>query len=155
MDAMFNATMDGSVSHYFYGSTKETIEKLIQNVTAKYPGINVAGAYSPPFRKLTDQEDQKVIDMINNSGADMLWVALGAPKQEIWMSEHKDKIAAVMFGVGAAFDFHAGTTKRAPYMIRKMGFEWLYRLFQDPKRLIRRYVVTNIKFMIYSFFDRK
>lgn len=155
MSQMFDETINTDIKHYFYGSTPETLDKLVTNLKKNYPGIQVAGVYSPPFRKLSDEEDKEIIDMINSSGADMLWVALGAPKQEKWMAEHKDKINAVMFGVGAAFDFHAGTIKRAPYLVQKVGLEWLYRLFQDPKRLIKRYVITNVKFVYYSLFDKK
>ncbi|MCR4903664.1 MAG: WecB/TagA/CpsF family glycosyltransferase [Butyrivibrio sp.] len=151
MAAMFTETMDGSKKHFFYGSTEETLKKLKENVEKKYPGIVIAGVYSPPFRKLDAKEDEEIVKMINESGADYLWVALGAPKQEKWMAEHKDKIKLVMFGVGAAFDFHAGTIRRAPVVIQEMGMEWLYRLFQDPKRLIGRYFETNIKFMFYTF----
>ena len=151
MTSLFVETMDGSKTHFFYGSTKETLEKLKENVEKKYPGIKIVGTFSPPFRKLDEDENENIINMINDSGADYLWVALGAPKQEKWMAQHKGKINAVMFGVGAAFDFHAGTIKRAPIIVQKMGMEWLYRLFQDPKRLIKRYFITNLKFMLYTF----
>ncbi len=105
--------------------------------------------YSPPFRKLTEEEDAADVKRINESGADIVWIGLGAPKQENWMRQHKDKINGVMMGVGAGFDFHAGTIDRAPVWIQKIGFEWLYRLFQDPGRLFKRYFVTNIKFFWY------
>ena len=149
MDEMFNATMDGSLKHYFYGSTEETICKLKERVEKEYPGTVVAGMYAPPFGKRTPEEDAEDIKRINSSGADLIWVALGAPKQEKWMAAHKDKVNGLMLGVGAAFDFHAGTIKRAPEFVQKIGFEWLYRLFQDPKRLIKRYLITNIKFIWY------
>lgn len=135
------------LSHYFYGSTEETLEKLKQNLEIKFPNIKIAGMYSPPFRNLDDDEDKKIIDMINKSGADILWVALGAPKQENWMFKHKDKINALMIGVGAGFDYHAGNIKRAPKWMQKLSLEWLYRLFQDPKRLFKRYLKTNFKFI--------
>lgn len=109
--------------------------------------------YAPPFRQLTEEEDEKIIQEINAANPDFLWVGLGAPKQEIWMAEHKDKISAVMIGVGAGFDFHAGTVKRAPAWMQRSGLEWLYRLFQDPKRLWKRYVVTNSKFMWYMILE--
>ena len=135
------------LSHYFYGSTEETLEKLKQNLEIKFPNIKIAGMYSPPFRNLDDDEDKKIIDMINKSGADILWVALGAPKQENWLFKHKDKINALMIGVGAGFDYHAGNIKRAPKWMQKLSLEWLYRLFQDPKRLFKRYLKTNFKFI--------
>ena len=135
------------LSHYFYGSTEETLKKLKQNLEIKFSNIKIAGMYSPPFRNLDDDEDKKIIDMINKSGADILWVALGAPKQENWMFKHKDKINALMIGVGAGFDYHAGNIKRAPKWMQKLSLEWLYRLFQDPKRLFKRYLKTNFKFI--------
>lgn len=135
------------LSHYFYGSTEETLKKLKQNLEIKFSNIKIVGMYSPPFRNLDDDEDKKIIDMINKSGADILWVALGAPKQENWMFKHKDKINALMIGVGAGFDYHAGNIKRAPKWMQKLSLEWLYRLFQDPKRLFKRYLKTNFKFI--------
>lgn len=103
---------------------------------------------------IMNAEDEKIIREINAANPDFLWVDLGAPKQEIWMAEHKDKILAVMIGVGAGFDFHAGTVKRVPVWMQRCGLEWLYRLFQDPKRLWKRYVVTNSKFIWYMITGR-
>ncbi len=149
MANMFRDTQDGKVSHYFYGATEDTLKALNENLLAKYPGINIKGMYSPPFRELSPEEDEEDIRKINESGADILWVGLGAPKQEKWMKAHKGKINAVMMGVGAGFDFHAGTIDRAPVWVQKIGLEWLYRLFQDPGRLFKRYFVTNTKFIWY------
>ncbi|WP_330361685.1 WecB/TagA/CpsF family glycosyltransferase [Butyrivibrio sp. XPD2006] len=146
---MFRDTTDGKITHFFYGSTQETLDALRAHLEIKYPGIVIKGMYSPPFRELTDEEDEADVEMINASGADIIWIGLGAPKQEKWMKAHEGKINGVMMGVGAGFDFHAGTIKRAPEWIQKIGFEWLYRLFQDPERLIKRYFVTNIKFLWY------
>ena len=100
-------------------------------------------------------EAARMIRMINDSGADLVWIGLGAPKQEKWMAAHKDKINGVMLGVGAGFDFHAGTIDRAPKLIQGIGLEWLYRLFQNPRRLFKRYLVTNTKFILYSKFKKK
>lgn len=111
--------------------------------------------YSPPFRELSGKEDEEDICRINESGADIVWVGLGAPKQEKWMNAHAGKINAVMMGVGAGFDFHAGTIDRAPVWVQRIGLEWLYRLFQDPGRLFKRYFVTNIKFFWYLFTDKE
>lgn len=147
MDAMFRATMDGSVTHYFYGSTEETIQKLRENLEKRYPGIRIAGMVSPPFRPETEEEDAETIRRINESGAALIWIGLGAPKQEKWMAAHKGKLNGVMLGVGAGFNFFAGTVKRAPLWVQKVGLEWLYRLFQDPKRLANRYIVTNAKYL--------
>ena len=134
-------------THYFYGSTQDTLKSLERNLRKKYPRLRIVGVYSPPFRKLTEKEDAEVIERINASQPDFLWVGLGAPKQERWMHEHHGKINAVMLGVGAAFDFHAGTAKRAPKWMQEFYLEWLYRLIQDPRRLLKRYVRSNAQFL--------
>lgn len=152
MANMFRATMDGKVSHFFYGSTKETLDALKENLIKTYPGISISGMYSPTFGEASAEEDEADIMRINSSGADIVWVGLGAPKQEKWMNAHKGCINGVMLGVGAGFDFHANTIKRAPVWIQKIGFEWLYRLIRDPRRLLKRYLVTNVKFLYYLFF---
>lgn len=153
MPALWKATAGSNISHYFYGSTKETIQKLEATLKTYYPDTKIAGMESPPFRNLTKQEDDEAIERINASGASIVWVGLGAPKQEQWMYEHRGKINALMLGVGAGFDFHAGTVRRAPEWMRDHYLEWLYRLMQDPKRLWKRYVETNIKFVFLSFSD--
>ena len=154
MENMFRDTQYTGISHYFYGSTEETIESLKVRLAKQYPGLDVRGFYSPPFRPLTAEEDAEDIRRINESGADIVWIGLGAPKQEKWMNAHKGKINAVMMGVGAGFDFHAGTIQRAPKWMRRIGLEWLYRLIKDPVRLYKRYIVTNIKFAWYSLCRR-
>ena len=136
--------------HFFYGSTEETLTKLKKSIDDKYNNVDIVGMYSPPFRKLTKEEDESIIKMINESKADFLWVGLGAPKQEIFMAEHKDKINSLMVGVGAAFDYVAGNIKRAPKWMQKMNLEWLYRLMQDPIRLFNRYLYTNTKFIVLA-----
>jgi N-acetylglucosaminyldiphosphoundecaprenol N-acetyl-beta-D-mannosaminyltransferase len=125
--------------HYFYGGAQGVAEKLSENLKKKYPGLEVAGTCAPPFRPVTEQEDRNIVDMINSKKPDILWVGLGAPKQEIWMAAHLGRIhATAMIGVGAAFDFHSGNVKWSPAWIRKLGLEWVYRLAQDPKRMWRR-----------------
>ena len=148
MAEMFKISAEKGFKHYFYGSTEETLAKLKENLEKEYPGIDIAGMYSPPFRPLTDEEDAECIKRINESGADFIWVGLGAPKQEKWMAAHENKVNGLMLGVGAGFDFHAGTVKRAPKWIQELCLEWLYRLFQDPKRLFKRYLSTNLTFII-------
>lgn len=138
---------DKGYTHYFYGSTDETLVSLEKKLKEKYPNIKIVGMYSPPFRKLTKEEDEKVIEKINNCNPDFVWIGLGAPKQEIWMAEHQGKINGLMIGVGAGFDYFAGKIKRAPLWMQKLNLEWLYRLIQDPKRLFKRYFVTNTKFI--------
>lgn len=125
--------------HYFYGAGRGVPEKLAAQLAKKYPGLKIAGAYSPAFRALTSQETDRIIEMINSSHPDIVWVGLGTAKQEKWMAEHIRKIKApIMIGVGAAFDFHSGRVKWAPGWVRKLGLEWAYRLIQDPKRMWRR-----------------
>lgn len=154
MNRMFTATADGSVRHYFYGSSPETLDALKNRLQEKYPDMVIAGMYSPPYRDLTAEEDEEIIRTINDANADIVWIGLGAPKQEKWMAAHNGLIHGVMMGVGAGFDFHAGTIRRAPVWIQRIGLEWLYRLFQDPKRLIRRYLVTNVKFYWYRIIKK-
>jgi len=137
--------------HYFYGSTPDVLRRIIGNFEVAYPGIKIVGNYSPPFRALSAAEETMIVDMINQSGADFLWVGLGCPKQQLWMHEHKSRITVpVMLGVGAAFDFFAGTKARAPVWMRTCGLEWLHRLCSEPKRLWKRYTVYNALFVWYA-----
>jgi len=159
MPEIFKLSERRGYKHYFYGSTPETIEALEKNLKERYPKLNIAGVYSPPFRPLTEQEDKEIINRINEAGADFIWVGLGAPKQEKWMAAHKGKLCGIMFGVGAGFDFHAGTVKRAPQWMQEICLEWLWRMFQDPKRLLPRYLDTNFSFLYHllleNWSDRK
>lgn len=141
--------------HFFYGSSEETLEKLRDVLESTYPGVKIAGMYAPPFRPLTEQEDKEIIEMINKSHPDFIWVALGAPKQEQWMYQHKGKVEGLMLGVGAAFDFIAGTVKRAPQWMQDFCLEWLFRISQDPKRLLKRYVTTNFSFVYHVLLENK
>lgn len=138
---------DNGLKHYFYGGTQETIEILKEKLVTAYPHLQIAGMVSPPFRALTEEEDAAAMQVMNESGADIIWIGLGAPKQERFMAEHQNRTNGVMIGVGAGFDYYAGTIKRAPMWMQKMSLEWLYRLMQDPKRLFKRYFVTNFKFL--------
>lgn len=147
MVKVFEASKEKGYRHFFYGSTDQTLRMLRENIEKKYPYVNIVGMYSPPFRSLTAEEDQQIVAMINKTHPDFVWVGLGAPKQEIWMAEHKNKVQAIMIGVGAAFDFEAGVVKRAPKWMQEMYLEWLHRILQDPKRLIPRYVSTNAAFL--------
>ena len=147
MGEIFEASAKKRYRHYFYGSKEETLELLYQKLTSNYSGIQIAGMYSPPFRPLTSEEDQAIVERINETKPDFVWIGLGAPKQEKWMAEHHGKIDGLMIGVGAGFDYYAGNIKRAPMWMQKSNLEWLYRLMQDPKRLFKRYLVTNTKFI--------
>lgn len=138
---------DNGLRHYFYGGSPETIAVLEKKLKEKYPKLVIAGMVSPPYRELSEAEDAEYIRMMNEAKADIIWVGLGAPKQENWMYNHKGKVNGVMIGVGAGFDYHADMIKRAPMWMQKASLEWLYRLFQDPKRLFGRYMKTNFKYL--------
>lgn len=147
MEEILKISENKNYRHYFYGSTEETIKKLRHVLIERFPGIQIAGMYSPPFRALSQDEDAKIIEQINKTKPDFIWVGLGAPKQEIWMAAHQGKVNGFMVGVGAGFDYLAGNIKRAPEWMQKCNLEWAYRLFQDPKRLFKRYLYTNSKFI--------
>lgn len=133
--------------HFFYGGAIGVPERLAERLCEKFPGLIVAGTYSPPFRSLAPQEEQESIDRINQSKPDVLWVGLGAPKQEKWMHAHCGKIEVpIMLGVGAAFDFHSGNVNWAPPLVRKAGLEWAYRLTIEPKRMWKRNL-NNARFL--------
>jgi N-acetylglucosaminyldiphosphoundecaprenol N-acetyl-beta-D-mannosaminyltransferase len=141
-------------SIFLYGSTPQTIERLTARLGSAFPDLRIAGAFSPPFRPLTADEDDAIIRMIDDSGANVVFVGLGCPKQELWMAAQRGKIMAVLLGVGAAFDFHAGTLKRAPLWMQRYGVEWLHRLASEPGRLWRRYLVSNSKFLFHMAVHR-
>lgn len=153
MEEVFKISEERGYRHYFYGSTQDTLDLLKIKLKEKYPELKIVGMYSPPFRKLTIEEDKEIIKNINRVNPDFVWVGLGAPKQEIWMSEHKERVNGLMIGVGAGFDYHSGNITRAPKWMQTLSLEWLYRLIQDPKRLIRRYLITNSKFIKLLFFN--
>lgn len=147
MGEILKASAEKGYRHYFYGSTEETLEKLYEALNENYPGIQIAGMYSPPFRPMTAEEDVAVVKRINETEPDFVWVGLGAPKQEKWMAAHQGVVEGFMVGVGAGFDYFAGNIERAPEWMQKCNLEWVYRLMQDPKRLFKRYLVTNMKFI--------
>lgn len=125
----------------------QVVEKLRDNLLDRLPDLEIAGYESPPFRPLTPEEDAEVVRRINNSGAGIVFIGLGCPKQDLFAYEHRDRIHAIQVCVGAAFDFHAGSQPMAPSWMQKRGLEWLYRLIQEPRRLWRRYLVTNSVFL--------
>lgn len=155
MGELFKISAKRGYRHYFYGSTDETLEKLKNRLQEYYPEIQIAGMYSPPFRALSIEEDNEVIEKINETNPDFVWIGLGAPKQEKWMFNHQGSINGLMIGVGAGFDYYAGNIKRAPQWMQRCNLEWLYRLMQDPKRLFKRYFCTNIKFILYAYLLKK
>lgn len=147
MGEIFKISAEKGYKHYFYGSTEDTLEKLKYKLYEKYPDIQISGMYSPPFRAMSEEENKDIVEIINDSNSDFVWVGLGAPKQERWMSIHQDKVKGLMIGVGAGFDYYADNIQRAPEWMQSNSLEWLYRLSQDPKRLFGRYLRTNTKFL--------
>ena len=134
---------------FFYGDTPETLQALTIKLKESFPNLLIAGFYSPPFRPLTEEEDRTIVSIINSAQADMLWVGLGLPKQEQWMYDHIDRLnVPVAVGVGAAFKFLSGRVKRAPAWIGNNGFEWLWRLAVEPRRVWRRVFIDGPQFMI-------
>jgi len=141
-------------TQFYYGGAEGVPEKLAENLCKKYPGLKVVGTYSPPFRPLTKEEDDAIVEMINELNPDVIWVGLGLPKQEFWINDHLGRInSPVMIGVGAAFDFISGKVKRAPEWMQRSGLEWLYRLSQEPKRLWKRNLYHPI-FLYKVFLQR-
>lgn len=139
------------ISYYFLGCTEEVTKLLIENLKEKYPNIDVKGYFCPPF---SDMEDEKlnddIINRINKINPDIVWVSFGCPKQEKWIVKHKDRInTSMIMGIGAVFQFYAGTIKRAPVWLQKIGLEWFYRFLQEPKRLFRRYFIEGPRFIRY------
>jgi N-acetylglucosaminyldiphosphoundecaprenol N-acetyl-beta-D-mannosaminyltransferase len=133
---------------FLYGSTEDTLQRLQDRLRTAFPQLQIVGALSPPFRELSPEEDAWFVTEIAKSGAQIVFVGLGCPKQELWMSAHRGRIHAVMIGVGAAFDFHAEIIRRAPEWMQDWGLEWLHRLLSEPRRLWRRYLVTNALFVL-------
>lgn len=135
---------------FLYGATQETLDRLKVRLLQRWPQLQIAGSLAPPFRAHTPAEDLAAVQQINASGARTVWVSLGCPKQEAWMAEHRGRINAVMLGVGAAFDFHSGLRRRAPGWMQSSGLEWLFRLCSEPRRLWRRYLFTNSRFIMLA-----
>jgi N-acetylglucosaminyldiphosphoundecaprenol N-acetyl-beta-D-mannosaminyltransferase len=135
------------LSVFFYGSTNDVLERIKQKAQDEFSALTIAGAYSPPFRPLTPEEDKEVVDMINASGANLVFVSLGCPKQEKWMHEHKGQIQACMLGLGQAFLTYADLEKRLPKWARDLSLEWAYRFYLEPKRLWKRYLIGNSRFL--------
>ncbi len=149
MLALCKFSQKAGYRHFFYGGKPGVAQELTQTLTQRFPGMQIAGNYCPPFRPLTAEEDAAIISQINASGADIVWIGLSTPKQERWMAEHLGKIEApVMIGVGAAFDFHTGRVPQAPRWMQKIALEWLFRLIVEPKRLGKRYLKNNPEFLV-------
>jgi N-acetylglucosaminyldiphosphoundecaprenol N-acetyl-beta-D-mannosaminyltransferase len=148
-DILREAEING-LSVFFYGTTKEVLKAVTEKAIREFPSIKIAGSYSPPFRPLTQAEDQTIVDMIHISGAHLVFVSLGCPKQENWMRAHKGHINACMLGLGQAFLTYAGLEKRLPTWARNLSLEWAFRLVLEPKRLWKRYLIGNSRFLLLA-----
>ncbi|WP_113014128.1 WecB/TagA/CpsF family glycosyltransferase [Rhizobium sp. BK379] len=155
MLSVFDAGSSKGLRHFLYGATAETLEQLQARLLAKFPQARIVGSYAPPFRQLSMQEEADIADRLNRSDADIIWVGLSSPKQELWMARMRDRLEAPMLiGVGAAFDFHAGLKRQAPRVIQRSGFEWAFRLLCEPRRLWRRYALVVPTFISLTAFQR-
>ncbi len=148
MLALCERSVERGYRHYLYGGAEGVPELLAERLGQRFPGIQITGTYSPPFRPLTPEEDETIVQRINQSHPDIVWVGLSTPKQERWMAAHVGRVSApVLIGVGAAFDFHAGLKPQAPRWMQRSGLEWFFRLLTEPRRLWRRYLINNPKFV--------
>jgi N-acetylglucosaminyldiphosphoundecaprenol N-acetyl-beta-D-mannosaminyltransferase len=155
MPAMFDHSQRTGTRHFLYGSTAKTLALLAANLHRKYPSAGIVGSHSPPFRDLLPGEDVEIADLINAADADIVWVGLGAPKQDRWMAAYRPRLCApVLVGVGAAFDMLAGNVRRAPRFIQRSGFEWAFRVLLEPRRLWRRYAESNSRFALMLLQER-
>jgi N-acetylglucosaminyldiphosphoundecaprenol N-acetyl-beta-D-mannosaminyltransferase len=141
--------------HFLLGGKESTLQKLRSSFAERFPGAEIADTYSPPFGEWPPEESEKICRLIRDSGANLIWVGLGCPKQEHWIACHKDRLPpGVYFGIGAAFAFHAGEVSQAPAILQRMGLEWAYRIAAEPRRLFRRYFTYNSLFLWYLLRDR-
>lgn len=149
-------TTQSPYRHFLLGGKNSTLETLTQRFSKEFPNTRFAGSYSPPFGDWPEQESESIISKIRDSGANLVWVGLGCPKQEHWIARNKHRLPpAVYFGIGAAFAFHAGEVRQAPALLQKIGLEWLYRLAMEPRRLFKRYLTYNSLFVYYSLKDHR
>jgi N-acetylglucosaminyldiphosphoundecaprenol N-acetyl-beta-D-mannosaminyltransferase len=154
MELEFSLSAERGHSHFFYGGKPGVADELARLVRHRFPGIAINGTYSPPFRPLSELEEEQIALQINTSNADIVWCGLGCPKQEKWMAKFRPQLtAAVLLGVGAAFDFHAGQIPQAPRFIQRAGLEWAYRALSEPKRLVPRYARVAPRFVYYAARD--
>jgi N-acetylglucosaminyldiphosphoundecaprenol N-acetyl-beta-D-mannosaminyltransferase len=145
---MMKRSIEKGYTHFFFGGKDGVAELLRDRLIARFPGLKIVGTFSPPFRPMSEKEEKNLHDLIDNLSPDIVWVGLSTPKQERWMAAHVGKLnARVIIGVGAAFDFHAGLVRQAPRWVQKAGVEWLFRLWIEPRRLWRRYLKNNPRFI--------
>lgn len=148
MLALCQRSVSRGYRHFLFGGMDGVAEDLRERLEDRFPGLQIVGTLTPPFRPMTPEEDDDAIRQINAAAPDVVWVGLSTPKQDRWMADHVGKIAApVMIGVGAAFDFHSGRKRQAPRWMQRSGLEWLFRLSQEPRRLWRRYLIYNPLFV--------
>jgi N-acetylglucosaminyldiphosphoundecaprenol N-acetyl-beta-D-mannosaminyltransferase len=148
MQAFLSLSENREYRHYFYGGSLETNRKLIERLKEQYPQLKIVGSYAPPFREACEMERGEILEQIDQSQPDVLWVGLGSPKQDYWLARHRGRLKVpVMVGVGAAFDFLAGTKPQAPRWMQRSGLEWIFRLCCEPRRLWRRYLIGNSVFL--------
>ena len=148
MLAVCSASASHGWRHFFYGGGPGVGDRLVTRLRSRFPTLDVAGVYSPPFRAITPEEDEVVVETINAAHADIVWIGLSTPKQERWMAAHIGRVnAPVLIGVGAAFDFHAGLKRQAPPWMQRSGLEWSFRLMTEPRRLWKRYLTNNPRFV--------
>jgi N-acetylglucosaminyldiphosphoundecaprenol N-acetyl-beta-D-mannosaminyltransferase len=154
MTSFCNVSAKRGYRHFLYGGAPGVAEKLAHELSDQFPGLVIAGTYSPPFRPATVEEDAEIVKTISAAQTDVLWVGLSTPKQECWMHAHYELLnVPVLVGVGAAFDIHSGLKKQAPTWMRENGLEWLFRLIQEPKRLWHRYIVYGSEFVFWVMLD--
>ena len=155
MPNLFVAGQEYDCLHFLYGTNATTLQQLQQRLAVEAPRARIVGSYAPPYRPLTEEEDEAVIALINRCRPDIVWVGLSTPKQERWMAAHRQRLSApVLIGVGAAFDINAGLVRRAPKILRRFGLEWAYRMAQDPRRLGGRYLRNNPAFIAKIFLQK-
>jgi N-acetylglucosaminyldiphosphoundecaprenol N-acetyl-beta-D-mannosaminyltransferase len=155
MLSVFEVGISKGLRHFLYGATAKTLELLQARLLVKFPEAQIAGAYAPPFHELSLQEETDIAERINRSRADIVWVGLSSPKQELWMARMRDRLeASMLIGVGAAVDFLAGLKRQAPRIIQRSGFEWAFRLLCEPRRLWRRYAVVVPTFISLTAMQR-
>ena len=141
--------------HFLLGGKQSTLDKLARNFAGQFPGVAIAGTHSPPFGEWPETEFELIAEKIRSSGANLIWVGLGCPKQEHWIARNKDRLPpGVYFGIGAAFAFHAGEVRQAPPLVQRLGLEWAYRVAMEPRRLFKRYFTYNSLFLYHLLRDR-
>lgn len=151
MEKFIDWGRNDGVRHFFLGSSDATLKKLESAIHSKYPGTNIVGMISPPYKPIAEWDHEEMVKQINESKPDFIWIGLGAPKQENWMySQHSNVGGGILFGIGAGFDYLAGNTSHAPAWMKKSSLEWVYRLIQEPRRLWKRYFTTIPPFMFYA-----